>query len=64
MRDALDAVFAENERARSYVLDDQGQLRRHMIIFVNGEMIRDRVALSDPVSPDAEVDVMQALSGG
>jgi hypothetical protein len=35
-----------------------------VIVFVNGEMIRDRENLSDPVPPEAEVYVMQALSGG
>jgi len=60
----LDAVFADNASARSYVLDDRGSVRKHMTIFVNGEAIRDRVALSDPVPDDGEVYVMQALSGG
>jgi sulfur-carrier protein len=64
VREALDAVFATNPRARGYVLDDQGELRHHMVVFVDGELIRDRVGLSDPLAPDAEVYVMQALSGG
>jgi molybdopterin synthase sulfur carrier subunit len=64
VREVLDAVFAGNERARSYVLDDQAALRRHMAVFVNGTQIRDRVQLSDPVPASGEVYVMQALSGG
>lgn len=64
MREVLDAVFASNPRARGYVLDDQGALRKHMVVFVDGETIRDRTTLSDPVAPDADVYVMQALSGG
>jgi hypothetical protein len=64
VREVLDAVFADNERARGYVLDDQGALRKHMLIFVDGAQIRDRDGLSDPVSADAELYVMQALSGG
>lgn len=64
VREVLEAVFAENERARGYVLDDSGGLRRHMMVFVDGELIRDRTNLSDFVGPDAKVDVMQALSGG
>lgn len=64
VREVLDAVFATNQRARSYVLDDHGALRQHMTIFVDGEMLRDRVRLSDPVAEDGEVYVMQALSGG
>lgn len=64
VREVLDAVFATNEQARGYVLDEQGAVRKHMIVFINGEMIRDREKLSDPVPPDGEVYVMQALSGG
>ena len=64
VRAVLDAVFARNPRLRGYVLDDQGALRRHMNVFVDGEMIEDRERLSDPVQPTSEVYVMQALSGG
>ena len=64
VRAVLDAVFAANPRLRGYVLDDQGELREHMTIFVDGEQIRDRRTLGDSVGPDGEVYVMQALSGG
>jgi molybdopterin converting factor small subunit len=64
VREVLDAVFAANPAARSYVLDEQGELRKHMTVFVNNEPIGDRVRLSDPVSAGDEVFVFQALSGG
>ena len=64
VREVLEQVFATNPRAREYVLDDQGAVRRHMVVFVNGWQIRDRARLSDPVPADGEVCVMQALSGG
>ncbi len=64
VREVLEAAFRDNARARGYVLDDQGELRRHMTVFVGGEQVRDRKGLSDPVPTAAEVCVMQALSGG
>lgn len=64
VREALDRVFADNPRARGYVLDDQGALRKHMAIFVNGDQVRDRLTLSDAVAADDEIYIMQALSGG
>lgn len=64
VRAALDAVFAQNPAARRYVLDDQGALRKHMTIFVDGTLVRDRQHLSDPVPKGAAVHVFQALSGG
>ena len=64
VREVLDAVFASNERARGYVLDEHGAVRKHMVIFIDGTMIRDRITLADPVVPSSEIYVMQALSGG
>ena len=64
VREVLEGVFANNPRARSYVLDDQSALRRHMTVFIDGEMIRDRVTLSDAVDDASTVYVFQALSGG
>jgi sulfur-carrier protein len=51
-------------RLRGYVLDDQGALRRHVAIYVNGRPISDRARLTDAVAQDDEIYVFQALSGG
>ena len=64
VRAVLDAVFSRNPRLRTYVLDDQGALRHHMVVFIDGQQIEDRDHLSDAVRPTSEVYVMQALSGG
>ncbi len=64
VREVLDNVFAANPRARSYVLDDQAGLRRHMTVFLDGELISDRIGLSDPVGETSTVYVFQSLSGG
>ena len=64
VRVVLDQVFAVEPRLRSYILDDQDRVRRHVAIYVNGDRIADRERLSDPVGHDDEVFVFQALSGG
>ncbi len=64
VRDVLEGAFATNPRLRTYVLDDQGALRKHMSILVDGKAIVDRVRQSDPVAQSCQVWVMQALSGG
>jgi sulfur-carrier protein len=61
---ALAAVFAEQPALRGYVLDDQGALRRHVAVYVNGAAVRDRARLGDAVAPDDEIYVFQALTGG
>ena len=62
--EALAAVFAEGPQIRDYVLDEQGHVRRHVHIYVDGQRIVDRQKLSDPVAPGSEICVLQALSGG
>ena len=62
--EALAAVFASRPALRGYVLDDQGALRRHVAVYVNGEPVSDRAGLTDPVGPHDEIYVFQALTGG
>jgi hypothetical protein len=64
VREVLDGVFAANPEARGYVLDQESMLRRHITIFVDGDMVCDRVHLSDAVSETSSIYVFQALSGG
>ena len=64
VRDVLAKIFAENPRLKSYVVDEQFGLRRHMGIIIDGEIVRDRKRLSDPVESNSEIYVLQALSGG
>ena len=62
--EVLKAVFEQNPRLRSYVVDEQGAVRKHMNVFVDGQQVRDRERLGDPVGSASEIHVMQALSGG
>ncbi|MFM2119485.1 MAG: hypothetical protein RL722_953 [Pseudomonadota bacterium] len=63
--EALEAAFAIAPRLRSYVLDDQGRLRQHVFVFVNGRRVLDREALARTrVDGEDEVQVFQALTGG
>lgn len=64
VREALDHVFADHPRLAGYLLDDEGRLRKHMVVFVDGSPARDRDGLTDPVGASSEILVMQALSGG
>ena len=64
VREAMEAVFAEIPKLRSYIVDDQGRLRQHVLIFVDGQAINDRAGLGDSVRESSELYVMQALSGG
>ena len=61
---ALDQVFATHPRLRGYILDDQGAVRKHVAIFLDGESVSDRTSLSDTLPAGGELFITQALSGG
>lgn len=56
--------FSRHPAVRGYVLDDQGAVRKHIMVLVDGLNLRDRLTLSDALTPESEVFVFQALSGG
>ena len=64
LRDALETAFGVNPRLRHYVLDEQGHLRQHVVIYISGRRVIDREALTDPLAPEDKVYVLQALTGG
>jgi molybdopterin converting factor small subunit len=57
---ALEAVFRAQPQVRGYVLDEQGELRKHVFIFVDGR----RADLGDAVRGESAIHVLQALTGG
>lgn len=64
LAEALECAFEQVARARSYVLDDQGHVRHHVAVFLDGELVQDRVHLSVPIAENSQIWLMQALSGG
>jgi sulfur-carrier protein len=64
LRDALAQVWRAHPGLKSYILDDQGQVRKHVAIFIDGELAPRASALDRSMSASSDVYVMQALSGG
>lgn len=60
----VDALEERHPGLRDFLVDERGTLRKHVNIFIESEMVRDRQRLSDPLQPESQVFVMQALSGG
>jgi hypothetical protein len=58
---ALETRFAG---LSSYLINDDGSLRKHVVVFVDAKPIGDPVGLSDAINSESKVMVMQALSGG
>lgn len=61
---ALDSLFLLHPSLRGYVLDEQGTVRHHVAVIVDGEAIRDKRNLGQPLGERGELYIMQALSGG
>ena len=62
-----DIVSAVDQRWRGlgdYIIDEQGALRKHVNIFIGDELLDDKQTLSDRVSTDTQIFIVQALSGG
>lgn len=62
--EVLESCCQLNPDVRSYILDDQGRVRKHVAIFIDGVIISDKEKLTDVVQRESSVFVMQALSGG
>ena len=58
--EALEHVFSAQPQVRGYVLDEQGELRKHVFVFVDGR----RARLCDRVQASSAIHVLQALTGG
>jgi hypothetical protein len=64
LRTLLNEAFDVNPRLRGYILDDQSNVRLHVVVFIDGARVRDRQNLDVKLQPDSRVHVLQALSGG
>lgn len=64
LKEVLNEMETNYPGIRNYIVDDQGSLRKHVNIFIDGQLITDRISLSDDFTKDSEIYIMQALSGG
>lgn len=62
--EALALLWNDSPGTRDRMLAETGELRPHVNVFVNGENIRQAGGLAAPVSPDAEIVIVPAVSGG
>lgn len=60
----LEHLFQRYPNLRGYVVDERGAVRRHVAIFVDGTAIHHGDNLQRALGENAEIYVMQALSGG
>ncbi len=60
----LTQAFEAEPGLRHYVLDDQGHIRKHVALFINGTLLQQRRRMDLPVADNDKVLVIQCLTGG
>jgi len=64
VRDALNDLWERHAGLKDRVLTEQGEVRQHVNIFVNSNIVgRDQV-LDAPLNDSAEICILPAVSGG
>lgn len=63
-KEVIDALARDHPGIRDRVLNEQGELRHHVNIFIDGENARFLGGLSAQVGPDSDVWIHPSLSGG
>ena len=56
----LRSLETQHPRIVGWVLDEHGRIRRHVNVFVNGEMTREDL----PLGPGDHVHVVPSITGG
>jgi molybdopterin converting factor small subunit len=63
-RGVLQALWELHPALRDRIVDEQGEVRQHINIFVGDEGIRFAEGLATPVPDGAEILIVPAVSGG
>lgn len=64
VHDALSALWRQCPALRDRIVDEQGEVRQHINIFVGNECIRFTGGLTTPVPDGIEILIVPAVSGG
>jgi molybdopterin synthase sulfur carrier subunit len=62
--EALDDLNSRYPGIGERLLDEDGQVRRFVNIFVNGQNVRDAAGIQTPLRPGDEVGIIPAMAGG
>ena len=62
--DALTLLWILHPGVRDRVVNEQGQVRQHINIFVGNENIRYIGGLASPIADGSQISIVPAVSGG
>ncbi|HEX9997658.1 MAG TPA: MoaD/ThiS family protein [Abditibacterium sp.] len=64
LREAVQQLAAKNDEFKTRLLDDSGELRRFVNVYVNEEDVRFLQKLDTPLKDGDEVSIVPAIAGG
>ena len=64
LRDAMDELWQKFPAIRDRVLNEEGQVRQHINIFVGKENVRYTGDFATRLSSNDEISILPAVSGG
>ncbi|MFC2177201.1 molybdopterin synthase sulfur carrier subunit [Actinomycetota bacterium] len=62
--DAVQAAIADHPDLEIRLVDTEGRLHPHLLLFVDGEQVARADAMALPVAGDARIDVLVSVVGG
>jgi molybdopterin synthase sulfur carrier subunit len=64
LRDVVENLASQNADFKTRLLDDSGELRRFVNVYVNEEDVRFLQKLDTPLKDGDEVSIVPAIAGG
>jgi molybdopterin converting factor small subunit len=62
--EALEELWQLHVGLRDRVVNEQGELRRHVNIFLDNENIRRQGLMATPIGANSELTILPSVSGG
>jgi molybdopterin synthase sulfur carrier subunit len=62
--EALSSLWRQHPGLRDRVVNEQGNLRQHVNIFVNEDNVRRKQLLDTAINDNCEITILPAVSGG
>lgn len=64
LREVLKAALLAAPELSHYMFDDQANIRKHVAVFINRDLLKNRADLRQYLQGGDQVLVVQALTGG
>lgn len=64
LAEAVDRLDADYPGLKERIVDEQGEIRRFVNVYINGEDVRFLDGMSSALKPNDEISIVPAVAGG